>query len=243
MHKTDICWTRLSAKMIIVIRMLGKNSSRWQFEIYFSYYTQKKEFDSSCKFSPWERICMKFQILFSVKNKKNIINLLSGEFAHSMLSIKIWVITFFFPFCGICVSKCNSSRTMLSMLEKYIASNIWATSLQNQQNDLCPEKTQTNLGIHPVWFESPLSTQWVAKDPSFLHADSEDSDQTGLMPRLLWIFAGRTCHFVGFVMRWLIWILSYFHRKYNWIFDLNMSLWPTFYEKLGHICILDSSLV
>ena len=25
------------------------------------------------------------------------------------------------------------------------------------------------------------STQWVAKDPSFLHTDSEDSDQTGLV--------------------------------------------------------------
>ena len=37
-------------------------------------------------------------------------------------------------------------------------------------------------------------------DPSFLHADSEDSDQTGRMPRLIWVFAGRTCHFVGFVM-------------------------------------------
>ena len=28
-------------------------------------------------------------------------------------------------------------------------------------------------------------TQWVANDPSFLHADSEDSDQTGRMPRLI----------------------------------------------------------
>ena len=27
--------------------------------------------------------------------------------------------------------------------------------------------------------------QWVAKDPSFLHAHSEDSDQTGRMPRLI----------------------------------------------------------
>ena len=25
------------------------------------------------------------------------------------------------------------------------------------------------------------------------------------MPRLIWIFAGRTCHFVGFVMQWLTW--------------------------------------
>ena len=67
-----------------------------------------------------------------------------------------------------------------------------------------PAKTQISLGIHPVWSESSLCAQWVAKDPSFLHADSEDSDQTGWMPRLIRVFAGRTCHFVGFVMRWLI---------------------------------------
>ena len=67
-----------------------------------------------------------------------------------------------------------------------------------------PAKTQISLGIHPVWSDSSLCAQWVAKDPSFLHADSEDSDQTGQMPRLIWVFAGRACHFVGFVMRRLI---------------------------------------
>ena len=67
-----------------------------------------------------------------------------------------------------------------------------------------PAKTQISLGIRLVWSESSLCAQWVAKDPSFLHADSEDSDQTGRMPRLIWVFAGRTCHFVGFVMSWLI---------------------------------------
>ena len=50
--------------------------------------------------------------------------------------------------------------------------------------------------------------QWVAKDQGFLHAVSEDSDQTGRMPRLIWVFAGCTCHFVGFVMRWLIYTTS-----------------------------------
>ena len=40
--------------------------------------------------------------------------------------------------------------------------------------------------------ESSLCAQWVAKAPSFLHADSEDSDQTGRMPRLIWVFAWRT---------------------------------------------------
>ena len=34
----------------------------------------------------------------------------------------------------------------------------------------------------------------------FLHAGSEDSDGIGRMPRLIRDFAGRTGHFVGFVM-------------------------------------------
>ena len=42
-----------------------------------------------------------------------------------------------------------------------------------------PAKTQIGLGIRPVWSESLLWAQWVAKDPRFLHADSEDSEQTG----------------------------------------------------------------
>ena len=62
-----------------------------------------------------------------------------------------------------------------------------------------PAKTQISVGIRPDWSESSLCTQWVAKDPRFLHADSEDSDQTGQMPRLMWVFTGRTvtllvCH-------------------------------------------------
>ena len=57
-----------------------------------------------------------------------------------------------------------------------------------------PAKTQISLGVRPVWSESSLCAQWVAKDPRFLllHAGSEDSNQTGWMPRLIWIFAGRT---------------------------------------------------
>ena len=55
-----------------------------------------------------------------------------------------------------------------------------------------PAKTQISLHIHLVWSESLLSAQWVAEDPSFLHADSKDSDQTGQMPRLIWVFSGRT---------------------------------------------------
>ena len=48
-------------------------------------------------------------------------------------------------------------------------------------------KTQISLGIHPVWSESSRCPQWVDKDPH-----SEDSDRTGQMPRLIWVFAGCT---------------------------------------------------
>ena len=48
-----------------------------------------------------------------------------------------------------------------------------------------PAKTQISLGIRPVWSESLLCAKWVAKDPSFLYADNEDSDQTGWIPRLI----------------------------------------------------------
>ena len=42
----------------------------------------------------------------------------------------------------------------------------------------------------------------------FLHADSEDSDQTGRMHRLIYVFAGRNGHFVGFVMQRLMYTLQ-----------------------------------
>ena len=83
-----------------------------------------------------------------------------------------------------------------------------------------PAKTQISLGICPVWSESSLCAEWVATDSSFLHADSEDSDQTGRMPRLIWVFAGRTCHFVGFVMRRLILCLEIIYSSnltFSWL--------------------------
>ena len=38
------------------------------------------------------------------------------------------------------------------------------------------------MTIRPVWSESSLYAQCLAKGPSVLRADSEDSDQTGRMP-------------------------------------------------------------
>ena len=54
---------------------------------------------------------------------------------------------------------------------------------------------------HAIWSRSSLCAQWEAKDPRFVRADSEDSDQT------ISVFAWRTSNFVGFVVRQLKWKL------------------------------------
>ena len=60
-------------------------------------------------------------------------------------------------------------------------------------------KTQISLGIRPVWSESSLSAWRKLGSLATHQAHSKDSDQTGWMPRLIWVFAGRICHFVCFV--------------------------------------------
>ena len=63
--------------------------------------------------------------------------------------------------------------------------------MTNQQMTVRPAKTQISLGIHPVWSESSLAA-WRKLGSLATHwEDSEDSDQTGRMPRLIWVFAGR----------------------------------------------------
>ena len=54
--------------------------------------------------------------------------------------------------------------------------------------------------------QSSLCAQWVAKVPTLRHVDSKDSDQTGQMPRLIWVFAGRTpyCWFCRDAARMLL---------------------------------------
>ena len=71
-----------------------------------------------------------------------------------------------------------------------------------------PLKTQISLGIRPVWSESSLCAQWVAKDPSFLHADSEDwSDWADAQSDLSVRWAHS--HFVGFVMSQLFYTVHF----------------------------------
>ena len=98
-------------------------------------------------------------------------------------------------------SPCSNFRIITAIIASVPIFTIEPPHDKTKQMTVHPAKTQISLGIRPVWSESSLCAQWIAKDPSFILADSEDSDQTGRMPRLIWVFAGRTCHFVGFVMR------------------------------------------
>ena len=65
-------------------------------------------------------------------------------------------------------------------------------------------KTQISLGIRQIWSEPSLSA-WRNIGSHWAH--SEDSDQTGRMPSLTRVFAGRTGHIVGFVILRLIYLI------------------------------------
>ena len=80
---------------------------------------------------------------------------------------------------------------------------IWAASWQNQQSGMCAQR-RLRLGIRPFWSVSSLSAWRNHGSLATKRAHSEDSDQTGRMPRLIWGITGRTLHFVGFVTRRLI---------------------------------------
>ena len=93
--------------------------------------------------------------------------------------------------------KCSLFTMWLSQLIKMI--KLIAAFWQNQQIGMCSQRrlrsawasaqsdqslrcALSGLGIQAFF-------KWTAK-----------TDQTGWMPGLIWVFAGRTCHFVGFVM-------------------------------------------
>ena len=77
------CFLDLERHYGLKLSMLVKNFSRRNFEIFFFSNISQKTGFISCKLSvsPKETICMKCQSLFLEKSKKNILNMLSAEFA------------------------------------------------------------------------------------------------------------------------------------------------------------------
>ena len=74
---------------------------------------------------------------------------------------------------------CNNQAPLCETSNNIIFNIIEPPHDKTNKMTVPPAKTQISLGIRPVRSESSLCAQWVAKDPSFLHADSEDSDPTG----------------------------------------------------------------
>ena len=54
-----------------------------------------------------------------------------------------------------------------------------------QKQPVRSAKNQISMGIRPVSSSMCACALYVDKDPYLLQADSEDSDLTGLMPRLI----------------------------------------------------------
>ena len=80
-----------------------------------------------------------------------------------------------------------------------------------------PTKTQISLGIRPVWSECWLSA-WRKLGSLTTHwAHSKDSDQTGRMPRLIWLFSGCTS-------------VCWFCHEAAQIFQVSKFLWYTFWN-------------
>ena len=85
-------------------------------------------------------------------------------------------------------------------------------SQQTNKMTCAPSKDSDQPGHPPSLirlFHVCLKNAWV---PSYPLGAELRLDQTGRMPRLIWVFAGRTCHFLGFVMRPLIFIVNHIQR-------------------------------
>ena len=118
---------------------------------------------------------------------------------------------------------------------------IWAASWQNQQSDYAPSEDSDQPGRPP---SLRVRAQWVAKDPSFLHVDSEDwSDWADAQADLSLRWAHS--HIVGFVMSRLILLLNEYrnggniHTDLYHIFSLGVNTNHPFHSsantKLSHL--------
>ena len=86
--------------------------------------------------------------------------------------------------------KCAFERTQMSRL------------MTKPTKWLCTQQRLRSAWASVQSDQSSLCTQWIDKDPSLLHVDSEDSDQPGHAQADLSLHWAHS-HFVVSVMRWL----------------------------------------
>ena len=106
--------------------------------------------------------------------------------------------------------------------------------------------TQRRLRSSAESDQSSLWARWVAKDPSFRHAHREDSDQTGQMPRLIWVYTGYMsfcwfCHAAVQMFTLLclvdssilsIWQVHFHSRDVSCAFSFFLNIYTRVYKAL-----------
>ena len=80
-----------------------------------------------------------------------------------------------------------------------------------------PAKTQISLGIRPVWSEALLTAWRNLGSLATNRAHSEDADQTGRMPSLIWVFAG----WAHMPFSWFYRAAAQFYGKYHSVEFIN----------------------
>ena len=111
----------------------------------------------------------------------------------------------------------------------YEPTNIWAASWQNQQSECAPSEDSDQPG-HPLSlirvFAVRMKKAWTLTH--WVH--SEDSGQTGRIPRLIWVFAGRTATLLVLSRGG-----SFIHILYHW--ELTVSIKVIFFPSKGNIIL------
>ena len=161
-------------------------------------------------------------------------NSLTGDILHNNSSDS-------FQFCRACLSRrdkgikrsarSSQSTCLLAFTLAFesIISHEWVASRQNHQNGMFAQRR-----LRSAWAsaQSALSLRCPHEEslgPELPTERTAKTDQTGWMPRLIWVFAGRTFIFVRFVMRRLkcnVHVLVYmkylFSRPDDHIYDLDL---------------------
>ena len=83
---------------------------------------------------------------------------------------------------------------------------------------MCTQRRLSSAWASAQSDQSSLSAWRQLRSLATLKADSEDSDQSGFMPRLIWVFAGRTCHKMAHI------VVCVWNRKWDMKFQLECNM-------------------
>ena len=121
----------------------------------------------------------KYKIIKKRVGKHSLKSKAVSIFFHINLATPIFPLSFFMMVC--------------TVLWKNSTADLYEPPRDKTNNVVVrPAKTHISLGIRAVWSEPSVSA-WRKLGSLATHwAHSEDSDQTGRMPRLIWVFARRT---------------------------------------------------